>query len=404
MVEVGAGWSGVADGAWWLTRVCGWWALGVVAGGRAGHYSEYVNKTWHAANGTPALNRYFSSLSGLALAKGDIELHAYVYNVPITKFRGITQRSGVLLRGESGWAEVSPFWDYDDSYSARWLLGAIDHAVHGFPAGIRKEILVNATIPAVDPEQAYSIAQTSGARTAKVKVADKKPYTSASYIENDLDRLAAVRQAIGSEAKIRIDVNARWSREEAIELIPRYDMAAGGLEYVEQPVQTVEDLAYVRKKVDVPIAADESIRRASDPFLVKKMGAADVVVLKNQPLGGVRPTLELAAELDMPVVVSSALESSVGLCAGLALAAALPQLPFACGLATSSLLHEDVTSEPLVAHNGMMSLRDVEPDLIEENSARVPHDLRQDWIARVNRMWEILRLQGLVNQGSIIWA
>ncbi|TBW21617.1 O-succinylbenzoate synthase [Arcanobacterium bovis] len=363
-----------------------------------GHYPKYVN-TEHFSDSELPANQHLSSLAARSL-----DLRAYVFNVPITKFRGITQRSGVLLQGEAGWAEVSPFWDYDDSYSARWLLGAIDHAVHGLPPAIRSEVPVNATIPAVDSQRAFAIASSAGASTAKVKVADQQPYDSPQNVAQDLARLEAVRDALGADAKIRIDVNARWESDTALKLIPLYDAAAGGLEYVEQPVETVADLAYVRKKIDVPIAADESIRRAEDPYLVKKMEAADVVVLKNQPLGGVRATLDLAAELDMPVVVSSALESSVGLRAGLALAAALPDLPFACGLATTSLLHEDVTSKPLVPIHGVIELRDVEPDLIEENSARVPADLRAQWEARLSRMWEILRSQGLLAAGGLTWG
>ncbi|WP_124055296.1 o-succinylbenzoate synthase [Arcanobacterium ihumii] len=331
------------------------------------------------------------------LRQETVEVDAYVYELPlVTRFRGITNRSGVLLRGAAGWAEVSPFWDYDDAYSARWLFGALDHAVRGLPAPERMQIPVNVTVPAVGPQEAYRFAQGLGATTAKVKVADQ-----GHSADDDLARLRAVREALGPKSKIRIDVNGRWDLDQAIELIPRYDEAACGLEYVEQPVMDVDDLATVRRKVEVPIAADESIRRAEDPFLVKEKEAADVVVLKNQPLGGVRAALELIHELEMPVVVSSALESSVGLRAGLGLAGALCELNHACGLGTASLLKFDVTSEPLKARNGAIKIREVEPDL-ERIHACTSKETTEKWRGRIKKMWQIVVDDGFIARDSVI--
>lgn len=276
------------------------------------------------------------------------------------KFRGITVRDGILLRGPAQWSEFSPFWGYRVPYSARWLLGAIDTAVRGFPPVERSEIPVNVTVPAVPAEQAAQIALSLGADTAKVKVAE--PGQDA---DQDLRRLAAVREALGKAAKIRIDVNGKWDLETALNLLPKYNRAAGGLEYAEQPCLDVADLARIRRhNLGIPIAADESIRRAADPFQVLEKSAADLIIVKNQPLGGVRAVLELLAEIPLPAVVSSALESSLGLAAGLHLAAAMPQLSHACGLGTAKLFAADVSSNAFTAVQGRLQLREIQPDLL----------------------------------------
>jgi o-succinylbenzoate synthase len=173
-------------------------------------------------------------------------------------------------------------------------------------------------------------------------------------LADDQARLEAVRDALGPGGLVRIDANGGWSVDDAVAAIPVLDRAAGGLEYVEQPVATVEDLARVRRSVDVPIAADESIRRADDPYRVRDLEAADIAVLKVQPLGGVRACLRIAEDIGLPVVVSSALETSVGIAAGVALAAALPELRHACGLATVQLLAGDVVDDPLLPVDGML--------------------------------------------------
>ncbi|MEO6471299.1 MAG: o-succinylbenzoate synthase, partial [Aeromicrobium sp.] len=262
-----------------------------------------------------------------------------VFAIPMaTRFRGITVREGLVFEGPAGWSEFSPFLDYDDTESAPWLVAALSSAEHEWPSALRDSIPVNCTIPAVGPEAAAKVVRDSnGCRTAKIKVADP-----GQTLADDIARVEAVRDALGAGGKIRIDVNGLWSVDEAVASIAVLDRAAGGLEYVEQPCRTVEELASVRRRVDVPIAADESIRHAADPMRVVQLEAADIAVLKVQPLGGVQACLRIAEEIGIPVVVSSALETSIGLAAGLALAAALPQLPYACGLATTSLLTADV--------------------------------------------------------------
>jgi o-succinylbenzoate synthase len=226
---------------------------------------------------------------------------------------------------------------------------------------------VNVTVPAVGPEHAAAIVGDSeGCTTAKVKVAEP-----GQSLGEDVERLEAVRAALGPDGRVRIDANGSWSVDEAVTLIPLLDRAAGGLEYVEQPCAAVEDLARVRRRVDVPIAADESIRRAEDPYRVRDLEAADVAVLKVQPLGGVRACLRIAEDIGMPVVVSSALETSVGIGAGLALAAALPELPYACGLATVQLLTDDVVMHSLLPLDGELPVvqPEVDPDALVRTQA-----------------------------------
>ena len=292
-------------------------------------------------------------------------MNSHVYSIPmLTPFRGITVREGVLLHGEAGWAEFSPFLEYGPREAAPWLRAARESADQPWPDPVRVTIPVNVTVPAVEPEHAAAIVgDSSGCRTAKVKVAEP-----GQSLDDDLARLEAVREALGPDGLVRVDANGAWSVDEAVSRIPLLERAAGGLEYVEQPCPSVEELAAVRRRVDVPIAADESIRRAADPYRVRDLGAADVAVLKVQPLGGVRACLRIAEDIGLPVVVSSALETSVGIAAGVALAAALPELTHACGLATVQLLAGDVTPAPLLPRDGTLPV--VRPEVDETLLAR----------------------------------
>lgn len=280
------------------------------------------------------------------------------YSIPLhTRFRGLTTRDGLLLRGDAGWGEFSPFWDYDAPTSRPWWAAAREAADQGFPEPLRTSIPVNVTVPATTGEHAFEIvAGSGGCTTAKVKVAEPGQDLGAEQA-----RLEAVRDALGPAGKIRIDANAAWDYEEARRRLPVLDRAAGGLEYAEQPCAQVAELAALRRATDVPIAADESIRRAADPYAVARAEAADVVVVKVQPLGGVRAALRIAEDIGLPVVVSSALETSVGIAAGLALAAALPSLEHACGLATVHLFSDDVTDHPLLPVDGAIDVRRIDP-------------------------------------------
>ena len=306
-------------------------------------------------------------------------MREHVFTVPMrTRFRGVTTREGVLLRGTAGWGEFSPFLEYDAAVAAPWLAAALEAAEDGWPAPLRDRVPVNVTVPAVDPATAHGIVLRGGCSTAKVKVAEPGQGTA-----DDEARLEAVRDALGPAGKVRVDANGAWSVDDAVRAVGLLDRAAGGLEYVEQPCATVEELAAVRRRVDVPVAADESIRRAADPYRVRELEAADVAVLKVQPLGGVRACLRIAEDIGLPVVVSSALETSVGIAAGVALAAALPSLPFACGLATVQLLTDDVAAVPLLPEDG--SLPVVRPEVEEDALDRLaaPPDRVAHWAARL---------------------
>lgn len=287
------------------------------------------------------------------------------FDLPMTiRFRGIARRQGILVHGPAGWAEWSPFAEYTYPEIGAWWRATREAAVEGFPTPVRDRVGVNVTIGIMDAEAAHARAGASGCRTAKIKVAEP----GVPFVE-DVARVEAVRDALGPAGRVRVDANGAWSVDEAeraLRALARFD-----LEYAEQPCRTVEELRELRMRlarsgVDVRIAADESIRRSGDPERVAELEAADVAVLKVQPLGGVRACLELAEKLGMPVVVSSALETSVGIRAGVALAAALPELPFDCGLNTVDLLQDDVAIEPLVAVGGFLPVRDVEVRPVEE--------------------------------------
>jgi O-succinylbenzoate synthase len=257
----------------------------------------------------------------------------------VERFRGIDVREGMLLPGPAGWGEFCPFEEYDDPTAGAWLATAIEACTMGWPAPVRDRIPINCTVPAVSAARAFEIVSGSGCATAKVKVAEHP-----DSLADDLARVEAVRAALGPGGAIRVDANARWDVDTAVRTLRLLERAAGGLEYAEQPCRTIEELAVVRRRTGVRIAADESIRQAGDPLQVALAGAADIAVIKCTPLGGVRRALAVAESTGLPCVVSSALETSVGLAAQVALAAALPELDFACGLGTLALFRADVVA------------------------------------------------------------
>jgi len=312
--------------------------------------------------------------------------HIDVFSVPMNvRFRGIEHREGMLVQGRAGVGEFSPFWGYDTEESASWLAAALEAADEGSPPQLRDRVPVNCTVPAVAPELAAAIVNGShGCRTAKVKVAER-----GQSLEDDVARVAAVRTALGRDGRVRVDANGGWSVPVAVTALR--ELAMFDLEYAEQPVTSVEDLVEVRRRVDVPIAADESIRRAEDPLRVKRLAAADIAVLKVQPLGGVRQCLLLAERLQLPVVVSSAVETSVGVAAGLALAAALPELPYACGLATTSMLTADVVADALVPVDGSIPVRAVAPDADLVDAVRADEVTTRRWRERFAACQQVLQ-------------
>ncbi|MFF1881409.1 o-succinylbenzoate synthase [Pseudarthrobacter sp. NPDC058196] len=314
---------------------------------------------------------------------------AHVVSLPMrVKFRGIMERESLLLRGPAGWGEFCPFPEYGDAEASRWLAAAIEAGWQGFPAPLRASVPVNATVPAVPADRVpEALARFGRVDAVKVKVAER-----GQSLDDDAARLRAVRAAL-PEAAIRVDANGGWDVPAAVEALTR--LAHVGLEYAEQPVPSIEGLAEVRSRLrdagtPVLIAADESVRKETDPLRVARAGAADLIVVKVAPLGGVRRALDIVAQAGLPAVVSSALDTSVGIRAGLALAAALPELPYACGLGTVSLFESDITVDPLVADDGAIGLRDAVPDagLLERFAA--PAERREWWLDRVRRVHALL--------------
>jgi O-succinylbenzoate synthase len=318
----------------------------------------------------------------------------HVVSIPMrVRFRGVDVREAVLFEGPSGWGEFAPFPEYDDDESARWLAAGIEEAYAARPAPRRDVVAVNATVPAVAPEQVPDVlSRFDGCTTAKVKVAE-----AGQSVEDDMARISAVRDAMGPHARIRIDANGGWDVEQATEALRR--SAAYGIEYAEQPCASVEELATLRTTlarngIDIRIAADESIRKADDPMRVARLGAADIVVVKVAPLGGIASALEIVEACGLPAVVSSALDTSVGISAGVALAAALPSLDHACGLGTVGLFTSDVAAEPMRPRGGNLSPRRVTPDPAALDRLAAPPDRQQWWRDRLSRCHAVLGARG----------
>jgi o-succinylbenzoate synthase len=297
-----------------------------------------------------------------------------------TNFRGINVREVALFQGEYGWGEFSPFLEYDYQECAPWLMCAIEAATKPRPQLYRNSVKVNGTIPATNDKSVIkSLVETyQGVKTFKVKVGDN--------LGEDIVRLAQIR-SLGRDIKIRIDVNGLWSVKDALTNLYAFYEEVGPFEYVEQPCATLEELRELKASIHIPlkIAVDEVLRKAKDPFAIDLSGAADFVMLKVQPLGGIARAHQLAEHHKLPVVVSSALESAVGINYGLQLAASFPEMNFDCGLGTGSLLGADVASLPIV--NGEIEITEVEPDF---NGYEVAPDRYEWWKNRVMKTAELL--------------
>jgi O-succinylbenzoate synthase len=297
-----------------------------------------------------------------------------------TNFRGINVREVALFQGQYGWGEFSPFLEYGYEESAPWLASAIEAATKPRPKLYRNSVRVNGTIPALkSPADIERIVDSfPGVQTFKVKVGDNLP--------EDIARLAKVR-SVRPKAKLRIDVNGNWSVQEAVTNLRAIYENIGPLEYAEQPCATVEELRELQEKlvVDIRIAGDEVLRKAADPFAIDLSGAIDVLMLKVQPLGGISRAHKLAEHHKLPVVVSSALESAVGINYGLQLAASFSEMNFDCGLGTGSLLAADIATLPIV--DGEIEITDVEPEF---SGYEVAPDRYEWWKNRVMKTAELL--------------
>jgi O-succinylbenzoate synthase len=292
-----------------------------------------------------------------------------------TSFRGITVREVALIKGEYGWGEFSPFLEYDDAESAPWLASAIEAATQPKPKTYRTEVAVNGTIPATNDKEELEriVISFPGVKTFKVKVG--------SNADEDIARIKALR-ALRPNASFRIDANGSLSVEQAVSLL----QLVGDIEYIEQPCATIEELRELKKQINVKIVGDEVLRKAKDPFAIDLSGAVDYLMLKVQPLGGIKRAHQLAAHHKLPVVVSSALESAVGINYGLTLAASFADMNFDCGLGTGSLLAKNVAELPIV--DGKIAISDVVPDF---EGLDVSADRYEWWKNRIMRTSELLK-------------
>jgi len=316
---------------------------------------------------------------------------AKVVSLPLrTPFRGVNYREALLFQGPRGWAEWSPFLEYADEEAAVWLEAAVDWAFIDQPKPVRDVIDVNATLPAVSPDEiAATLAPFGTFGTVKIKVAETD-----ENLNHDLQRIFMTRKLF-PQAKIRLDANGGWSPEQALMIAAAMRENGVPLEYLEQPCSTVAQLVQLRKtfaqlRLDTLVAADESVRKASDPVAVANAGGADLLVLKAAPLGGVSAALAIAQQAALPVVVSSALETSIGLAMGLHLAACLPELPYASGLGTAALLAADVVKAPLMPIDGKLPVTrpEADPELLETHAASA--ERTEWWLERLERCWALL--------------
>jgi O-succinylbenzoate synthase len=312
----------------------------------------------------------------------DLLERLHVVALPMrVRFRGIDVREVALFEGPVGWGEFGAFLEYGPVEAAHWLASAVEAAYTEPPKPLRTRIPINATVPAVDAARVPDVlARFPGARTAKVKVAEP-----GQTLADDVARVNAVRALVPT---VRVDANGGWTVSEAV-AAARALTADGPLEYLEQPCATVPELAEVRRLVDVPVAADESIRKADDPLLVVRAKAADIAVVKVAPLGGVARLLDIAGQIDVPIVVSSALDSAVGMSRGLLAAACLPDLRHACGLGTGGLFVEDVT-DPSPPVDGYLPVGPVAPDPARLAALAAAGERRQRWIDRVKACYPLI--------------
>jgi O-succinylbenzoate synthase len=314
---------------------------------------------------------------------------ARVVSIPMrTRFRGVAVREALLFQGSEGWAEWSPFVEYGDEEAAVWLAAAVDFANNSTPPLHRNSIGINATLPAVKPSEVQeALAPFGDFRTVKIKVAEP-----GQGLNEDLQRIFEVRRLFPG-ARLRLDANGGYSVEQALALANAVFENGIELDYLEQPVATIAELAEVRLKLSrlgIKVAADESVRKVSDPLAVAQAGAADLLVIKAAPLGGINRALGVIRESGLPAVISSALETSVGISMGLNLAAALPELDFDCGLGTVALLEADVCDEPLIPVSGRLTVRRATPSPARLDALAANAERSKWWLDRLERCAKLL--------------
>ena len=324
----------------------------------------------------------------------DLVATAKVVSIPLrTKFRGLTERELLVFEGPNGWSEWAAFTEYQDEEAATWLHAAIEWGFENLPEPVRKQVSVNAILPAVPTEEVAKVLGRAGKfSTVKIKVADPKQTAA-----DDLARILEVKD-LYPDAKLRLDANGGYTVVQALELIAEIENNSLDLEFFEQPVETIAELAELRIEISkrgqkTLVAADESVRRASDPLAVELAGAADLLVLKSAPLGGIASALAVANSSKLNICASSAMQSSIGLAAELHFAACLPEVNYDAGLGTGYLFGGDLTADRLIPENGILELRRPE---INTSSLEIlkAEDHRYDWwIARLERCSKILGLE-----------
>ena len=302
-----------------------------------------------------------------------------------TTFRSLDVRETALIKGESGWGEFAPFVEYSDQESLPWLESAIEAADKALSPALRESIPINATVPASNDEAEIEqiLSWYPGVDTVKIKVG--------TGFKEDLARIQEVRKHL-PKAKIRIDVNGSWSVKEALSNISAiYEVTGDLLEYVEQPVASLDELKQLKEgmSVDVKIAGDEVLRKAKDPFAISLDGAIDILMLKVSPLGGIKRAMDLASHHKLPVVISSALESAVGISYGLALAARVPNLDYACGLGTSALFNQDISDIPIIS--GAIKVKNYPIDIAQIERHELKGERLEWWRNRISRVWNLRR-------------
>jgi o-succinylbenzoate synthase len=324
----------------------------------------------------------------------DLVSTAKVVSIPLrTKFRGLTERELLVFEGPNGWSEWAAFTEYQDEEAATWLEAAIEWGYETIPEPVRKQVPVNAILPAVPADEVSKVLGRAGKfSTVKIKVADPQ-----QTIADDLARILEVRN-LYPDVKLRLDANGGYTVQQALELIAELASNSIELEFFEQPVATIAELAELRVEISktrksVKIAADESVRKSSDPLAVELAGAADLLVIKSAPLGGIRKALDIANSSNLEICASSAMQSSIGLAAELHFASCLPELNYDAGLGTGFLFGGDLTADRLIPENGILELRRPE---INTSSLEIlkAEDHRFDWwIARLERCSRILGLE-----------
>jgi O-succinylbenzoate synthase len=302
-----------------------------------------------------------------------------------TTFRSLDVRETALFKGENGWGEFAPFVEYSDQESLPWLESAIEAADKALSPALRESIPINATVPASNDESEIEqiLSWYPGVATVKIKVG--------TGIKEDLARVQEVRKHL-PKAKVRIDVNGSWIVKEALSNINTiYEVTGDLLEYVEQPVASLDELKQLKEgmSVDVKIAGDEVLRKAKDPFAISLDGAIDILMLKVSPLGGIKRAMDLASHHKLPVVVSSALESAVGISHGLALAARVPNLDYACGLGTSALFNQDVSDIPIIS--GAIKVKNYPIEIVQIERHELKGERLEWWRNRISRVWNLRR-------------